>query len=137
MYLLFTHARWLVKRKRPLSLPEDPEYREIWARAMNNAYIPPDKTTTRAHVLQLSAEGQARLFDINKHLRDDFRKPGAAGDIWSSGGVSLLGICHYSITDTWEIDEFILAAAPFSDESHTSSLAQWKRAGPITCYAEN
>ena len=39
-------ARWLVKRKRPLKLPEDPAFRDIFALATGGAYVPPDHITT-------------------------------------------------------------------------------------------
>jgi hypothetical protein len=35
-------ARWLVKRKRPLSQPEDKEFHDVWNIAMRGAYTPPD-----------------------------------------------------------------------------------------------
>ena len=101
------HARWLVKRKRPLSLTEDPEYRDIWTHALHGAYTPPDHKTVRSHMLQLSAEGRGRLVTINTALREAGIKPCAAGDIWSDRGVSLLGICEYYINEGWEIIELV------------------------------
>eukprot|EP00967_Tisochrysis_lutea_P135842 scaffold241579_cov26-Tisochrysis_lutea.AAC.1 len=51
------HARWLCKRKRVLSLPQDKEYKEIWQIAMRGAYTPPDHKNVLGNVLILSAEG--------------------------------------------------------------------------------
>eukprot|EP00966_Prymnesium_polylepis_P285234 6589028-Prymnesium_polylepis.1 len=93
------HARWIVKRKRSFAITEDEEYRDIWRRAMNGAYIPPDHTTLRSHILQLSGEGLQRVVDVNTALREAGIKPGAAGDIWSDRGVSLLGVCEYYINE--------------------------------------
>ena len=103
------HARWIVKRKRPFSIVEDEEYRDVWRRAMNGAYIPPDHNTLRGHVLLLSKDGQQRLVDVNTALRATGIKPGAAGDIWSDRGVSLLGMCEYYMSDDWEIVELVRA----------------------------
>ena len=106
------HARWLVKSKRPLSLPEGPEYRDIWTRALHGAYTPPDATTVRSHMLQLSGEGRQRLVDVNTALHEAGIKPCGAGDIWSDRGVSLLGICEYYINQGWEIVELVCNTLP-------------------------
>ena len=51
------HALWLVRSKRAFTLPEDNEYRELWQRALQGAYTPPDRKTVKAHVVMLSKEG--------------------------------------------------------------------------------
>ena len=48
------HARWLVKCKRPLSLPQDKEYHDLW----NVAMTPPDHKKVLSDVLLLSGEGK-------------------------------------------------------------------------------
>ena len=118
-------ARWLVKRKRPLSLPEDPEFRDVFKLAMQGSYEPPDATTTLSHVVLLGGEGRKKLFDVNTPLREKGIKPGAAGDIWSSHGISLFGMCQYDMTDDWEIRELLLAASPFSTR-HTGDAIDAK-----------
>jgi hypothetical protein len=118
-------ARWLVKRKRPLSLPEDPEFRDIFQLAMQGSYVPPDATTTLNHVVLLGSEGKKKLYDVNTSLREKGIKPGAAGDIWSSHGVSLFGMCQYDMTDDWKIRELLLAASPFSTR-HTGDAIDSK-----------
>jgi hypothetical protein len=85
-------ARWLVKRKRPLSLPEDKEFHDVFNVAMRGAYTPPDHKQVHTAVLLLSGEGKKKLFDINTRLRAEGIKPAVAGDIWSSRGVSLFGM---------------------------------------------
>ena len=119
------HARWLCKRKRPLSLPEDEEYHDIWNVAMKGAYTPPDHKQIMAGVLALSAQGKAKLFDVNSSLRKAGIKPAMAGDIWSDRGVSLLGLCEYYMSDDWTIEELVLAATPFS-ERHTGEAIDLK-----------
>ena len=86
---------------------------------MFGSYTPPDRHTLKSHVIQLSAKGQQKVYDINQSLRDNHIKPGMAGDIWSSGGVSLLGLVQYHMTQDWKIEELLLAATPFGDERHT------------------
>lgn len=115
------HARWLTKKKRPLSVVEDKEYRDIWRKALNGTYTPPDHTTLRGFILELSNEGQQRVATVNETLRRDHLKPSIAGDIWSSANhsISLLGITQYHINNNWEIEELLVAAEPFSRESHT------------------
>eukprot|EP00966_Prymnesium_polylepis_P041403 960695-Prymnesium_polylepis.1 len=50
-------ARWLVKRKRALKLPEDPEFHDVFTVAMRGVYTPPDHKVVLSNVLQLSGEG--------------------------------------------------------------------------------
>ena len=45
-----------------MSLPEDPEYRDIWKLAMHGSYTPPDRQTVLSHVVLLGAEGKLKLF---------------------------------------------------------------------------
>lgn len=115
------HARWLTKKKRPLTVVEDEEYRDMWRVATNGTYQPPDRTTLRSFVLELSKEGQDRVRQVNEALRQDHRLPSIGGDIWSSKNhsISLLGMTQYHINSNWEIEELLLAADPFSRESHT------------------
>ncbi|KAL1514647.1 hypothetical protein AB1Y20_003739 [Prymnesium parvum] len=126
--LHLAHSRWLVKNKRPLSLPEDKEYRDIWELAMHGAYVPPDATTVRSGVLKLSAEGLQKLRQVNTELRDQGLKATIAGDIWSDRGVSLFGIVQYHIDYEWNIVELLTAATPFSDERHTGDAIDKKTA---------
>ena len=120
-------ARWLVKRKRPLRLPEDPEFRDLWRLAMHGAYTPPDHTTVLSHVVLLGGEGKQKLFDVNTSLRLRGIKPAVAGDIWSSHGVSLFGMCQYHMTDDWEICELLLAASPFSQRQTGDAIDETTR----------
>ena len=73
-------ARWLVKRKRPLSLPQDPEFHDVFKIAMQGSYTPPDKKIVLSNVLMLGAEGKKRLLDVNASLRASGIKPAVAGD---------------------------------------------------------
>lgn len=69
-------SRWIVKRKRALSLPEDPEFHDIFKVAMRGAYTPPDHKLVVSNVLLLSGEGKKKLFDVNTALRAEGIKPG-------------------------------------------------------------
>jgi hypothetical protein len=48
-------------------------------------------------------------------------KPSMAGDIWSHGGCSLLGICFYGIGPMWTMDEWLVAATPFGSTRHSGA----------------
>lgn len=130
-------ARWLVKRKRPLSLPEDPEFHDLFRIAMKGSYTPPMHHTINANVLMLSAEGQKKLFDINTKLRAAGIKPAMAGDIWSDNGVSVLGICEYYMKDDWTIHELVLAASPFSERHTAEAIAKKTTEACITAGLSN
>lgn len=97
------HARWLVKKKRPLSLAEDKEYRELWTMVMKGSYTPPCHKLVMSNVLQLSGEGQKNVFKVVMSLRAVGIKPALAGDIWSDRGVSILGMTLYYMKNDWTI----------------------------------
>eukprot|EP00966_Prymnesium_polylepis_P170657 3945023-Prymnesium_polylepis.1 len=118
-------ARWIVKRKRAICLPEDPEFRDVFNIAMKGAYTPPDRKQVLSNILQLSAEGHQVVVDVNTELRAQGIKPAMRGDIWGDHGVSLLSICQYHITAGWNIRELVLAASPFS-ERHTAEAIEKK-----------
>jgi hypothetical protein len=78
------------------------------------------------NILKLSAQGQLRVqgwFDgmvidgVKPSI--DGVKPSIAGDIWSHKGCSIMGICMYSISSSWVINEWIVAATPFGATRHT------------------
>ena len=101
------HALWLVRSKRAFTLPEDNEYRELWQRALQGAYTPPDRKTVKAHVVMLSKEGLDYIVSVNKALTETGLKVAIAGDIWSDRGVSILGICQYHIDENFKIHELV------------------------------
>lgn len=65
---------------------------------------------------------------MNEALRLQGVKPSIAGDIWSSSNhaISLLGITQYHINASWKIEELLVAAEPFSRESHTGEAINAK-----------
>ena len=95
------------RSKRAFSLPEDNEYRELWQRALQGAYTPPDRKTVKAHVVMLSKEGLDYIVSVNKALTETGLKVAIAGDIWSDRGVSILGICQYHIDENFKIHELV------------------------------
>ena len=120
------HARWLCKNKRPLILTEDKEYHDVWKVALKGAYVPPDHKINYSNMLVLSGEGKQKLYDVNTKLRKEGIKPAMAGDIWSSGGISLLGLCEYYMSEEWTIQQLVLAAAPFAEVRHTGEAIDLK-----------
>ena len=105
-------ACWIVKRKRPLRLTEDPEFHDVFKVAMMGAYTPPSHHIINSNVLLLSGEGKQKLFDLNTRVRAEGIKLAAAGDIWSDRGVSLFGMCEYYMSGDWTIKELCGARAP-------------------------
>ena len=56
-------------------------------------------------ILQLSAIGQLRFRNWNGAMVASGVKPSMAGDIWSHGGCSLMGICFYGISrPAWRLE---------------------------------
>eukprot|EP00854_Cymbomonas_tetramitiformis_P024756 gene24756-biopygen25595 len=94
-------ALWLVRNNRPLSLGEaDTELRAIFDLIFHGGYKPPSYKL----LVALIAEGIL---------------PSIAGDIWSEGGVALLGILVYWLDDEFGYHEKLLGGIHFSEVRHT------------------
>ena len=113
-------ARWLVKSARPITLPEtDKPFGSFIHTLTRGAWTPPNHRNVMDCILQLSARGQLRFRNWNEAMVADGVKPSMAGDIWSHGGCSLMGICFYGISSAWKMDEWLVAATPFGSTRHT------------------
>jgi hypothetical protein len=114
-------ARWLVKSARPITLPEcDKPFGNFIHTLTRGAWHPPNRRNVMDCILQLSATGQLRFRNWNEAMVASGVKPSMAGDIWSHGGCSLMGICFYGISrPQWKMDEWLVAATPFGSTRHT------------------
>ena len=138
-------ARWLVKSARPITLPEcDKAFGEFIHKLTRGAWKPPNRRNVLDCILQLSANGQLRFQNWYTGMLSDGVKPSMAGDIWSDGGCSLMGICFYGISSTWKLDEWLVAATPFGSTRHTGEAidsitvaalkkqgVMWREGGPV------
>ncbi|KAK3237850.1 hypothetical protein CYMTET_52109 [Cymbomonas tetramitiformis] len=111
---------WLVRCRRPLSLPEhDKEFRDIFESIFKGKYIPPTLKLVMQNVLLLSVEGKQRLMhDLNELLAEGIL-PSMGGDIWSQSGASIFGIRVYWLDKDFHLRERLLVALPFSTVRHT------------------
>ena len=113
-------ARWLVKSARPITLPErDIPFRDFINKLCRGAWTPPDHHAVNDCILKLSGQGQVRMQRWFADMVIDGVKPSMAGDIWSDGGCSLMGICLYGINSSWKMSEWLVAATPFGSTRHT------------------
>ena len=113
-------ARWLVKSARPITLPErDGPFRDFVSTLCRGAWDPPSHHAVNDCILKLSGMGQVRMQRWFADMAMDGVKPSMAGDIWSDGGCSLMGICLYGINSSWKMDEWLAAATPFGSVRHT------------------
>ena len=113
-------ARWLVKSARPITLPEnDKPFGTFIHTLTRGAWKPPNHHNVMDCILQISANGQLRFRNWNEAMVVDAVKPSMAGDIWSHGGCSLMGICFYGISSQWKMHEWLVAATPFGSTRHT------------------
>ena len=110
---------WIVRRKRPFSICEDEEFRDVFDNIFKGGYIPPCHKLVNQHVLSLSTEGRAKVCSALKDLFDEGISPCIAGDIWSEGGVAIFGILVYWLSADGEYIERLLGALPFSAVRHT------------------
>ena len=81
--------------------------------------MPPNHLNVKDSILKLSGQGQVRFQNWFNAMVIDGVKPSMAGDIWSDGGCSLMGICMYGISSAWTMDEWLAAATPFGSTRHT------------------
>ena len=115
-------ARWLVKSARPITLPEnDKPFGTFIQTITRGAWRPPNHHNILDCILQLSAAGQLRFRNWNEAMVATGVKPSMAGDIWSHGGCSLMGICFNGISPAWTLDEWLVAATPFGSTRHTGA----------------
>ncbi|KAK3288288.1 hypothetical protein CYMTET_4228 [Cymbomonas tetramitiformis] len=111
---------WLVRKGRPLTLPErDVEFREIFAEIFRGCYTPPTYQQVLDNICALSAEGQTRLVTAIRDLLEEGILPSIAGDIWSEGGIAIFGILVYYVDANFVLHEKLVAAIPFSSVRHT------------------
>ncbi len=111
---------WLLRNRRPLTLPEkDKEFRDIFDVIFGSGYVPPSYKLVVQQMLALSAEGSRNITAAMDALREEGIRPSIAGDIWSEGGISVFGILVYYIDRNFEYCERLVSAIPFSDVRHT------------------
>ena len=109
-----------MKSARPITLPErDLPFRDFIETLTRGAWSPPNHHNIKDKILLLSAKGQLRFQHWFQAMVVAGVKPSMAGDIWSHGGCSLMGICFYGINDSWKMDEWLVAATPFGSTRHT------------------
>jgi len=124
-------ARWLVKSARAITLPEcDKPFRAFIETLTRGAWSPPDHHAINDCILKLAGAGQVRVQRWFADMVIDGVKPSMAGDIWSDGGCSLMGICLYGINSAWKMDEWLVAATPFGSTRHTGDAID-----ELTCAA--
>ncbi|KAK3273462.1 hypothetical protein CYMTET_18297 [Cymbomonas tetramitiformis] len=123
---------WLVRFRRPLSLPEHAtEFRDIFDYIFKGQYIPPTAKIIMQNVLLLSAEGKQRVMESLRLLLEEGILPSLGGDVWSQGGISIFGILVYWLDDEFVLHERLLAALPFSSVSHTAD--ELEKAAKLAC----
>ncbi|KAK3245608.1 hypothetical protein CYMTET_44832 [Cymbomonas tetramitiformis] len=113
-------ALWLVKKGRPLTLPErDTEFRAIFHEIFKDAYRPPTYQLVLDQVCALSAEGQIHVMSEIKTLLTEGILCSVSGDIWSEGGIAIFGVLVYYIDVEFNLKERLVSAIPFSAVRHT------------------
>ncbi|KAK3256532.1 hypothetical protein CYMTET_34337 [Cymbomonas tetramitiformis] len=116
---------WLVRRKRPLTLPEnDSEFRDIFDFIFAGGYVPPTYKLVMQQMLELSSEGKENVRSAMDLLEREVISPSLAGDIWSEGGISIFGVLTYWIDVEFTLFERLVSAIPFSAVRHTASEIQ-------------
>ncbi|KAK3235287.1 hypothetical protein CYMTET_54498 [Cymbomonas tetramitiformis] len=107
---------WLVRCRRPLSLPEhDQEFRDIFDFIFKGNYVPPTLKLVLHNVLLLSAEGKQRAMASLRDLLAEGILPSIGGDVWSQSGASIFGILVYWLDREFVVYEKCLAAIPLTD----------------------
>ncbi|KAK3254091.1 hypothetical protein CYMTET_36682 [Cymbomonas tetramitiformis] len=123
---------WLVRCRRPLSLPEhDQEFRDIFDFIFKGNYVPPSLKFVLHNVLLLSAEGKQRVMASLRDLLAEGILPSIGGDVWSQSGASIFGILVYWLDKEFVVHEKCLAAIPFSSVRHTAE--ELEKATKVAC----
>ncbi|KAK3239785.1 hypothetical protein CYMTET_50315 [Cymbomonas tetramitiformis] len=105
---------WIARNGRPLSICEhDIELREFFSFILKDAYTLPTYKLVVQNIIKLSVDGLTKVRSEIDELREDGVLPSIAGDIWSEGTVSLLGIFGYYINNQFEYKQRVIGAIPF------------------------
>ncbi|KAK3281790.1 hypothetical protein CYMTET_10436 [Cymbomonas tetramitiformis] len=105
---------------RPLSIGEsDSELKAFFDLIFHGGYAPPTYKLVVQNILKLSDEGRQNVRQQLRELLAEGILPSIAGDIWSEGGIALLGILVYWVDCEMNLHEKLLGAIPFSDVRHT------------------
>ncbi|KAK3235073.1 hypothetical protein CYMTET_54704 [Cymbomonas tetramitiformis] len=114
---------WLVRRGRPLTLPErDQEFRDIFEEIFKGGYTPPSYKLVVDMILSLSAEGKLKVKNAVADLMSEGILPSIGGDIWSQGGIAIFGVLLvYWLDANFKLHERLVAAIPFSSVRHTAA----------------
>ncbi|KAK3247827.1 hypothetical protein CYMTET_42685 [Cymbomonas tetramitiformis] len=83
-------------------------------------YTLPNYEMVYQHTIKLSGVGKKKVKEFIFELLAEGVLPSIAGDIWSEGGVALLGILMYWLSDDGMIHERLLRCIPFSEVRHTA-----------------
>ncbi|KAK3244783.1 hypothetical protein CYMTET_45618 [Cymbomonas tetramitiformis] len=112
---------WLVRCRRPLSLPEhDAEFRDIFYFIFKGNYVPPTLKIVMHNVLLLSVEGKQRVMAAIRDLLAEGISPSIGGDVWSQSGASIFGILLHWLDEDFNLHEKVLGAIPFSSVRHNA-----------------
>jgi hypothetical protein len=110
-------ARWILKRDRPFGITQnDTELTEVIEALVNlfgGTYKLPSQHTIDSEVNKQSRTGLQHAINFVAMLQACGLKPSMGGDIWSDGGVSLLGGLLYGIDKDWNMQEVLGFAVPF------------------------
>eukprot|EP00918_Siedleckia_nematoides_P038183 GHVU01082962.1.p1 GENE.GHVU01082962.1~~GHVU01082962.1.p1 ORF type:complete len:552 (-),score=62.36 GHVU01082962.1:71-1726(-) len=118
-----TLALWIARRCRPINCLADPELGDAFDQASRGTYKIPSPYKVRQLLKGMYAETVSAARAIISSILAAKRKMAIAADVWSKGGVSLLGIVGYVIVPdagTFTVREILLAAIPFGRKRHTA-----------------
>ena len=113
-------AFWLAKRKRPLSIVEDEEFRDFTSAISMGKF---SSTSRREMDKQMLEMGGAVLHNHREavaQMKKTGVKPSMAADIWSDTDVSLLATTLYFIDENWAMQEWLVGCTGFAKERHNA-----------------
>eukprot|EP00918_Siedleckia_nematoides_P044577 GHVU01097460.1.p1 GENE.GHVU01097460.1~~GHVU01097460.1.p1 ORF type:complete len:382 (-),score=39.35 GHVU01097460.1:2618-3763(-) len=118
-------ARWVCRSNRPLAIVKDEQLRHAFKVASAGEINIPQEEKTRSEILLLEARAWGVLRNVVKELALEGFDLSIGADIWSEGGVALLGVCAYAIVfrhGQFHLIEFVVCAAPFSEVRHRATF---------------
>jgi hypothetical protein len=99
------YTKWVTRATRPISLSQDPDFKQYIKSISGGKYFPPSIPTVQKCIVELAAASMQLLKNDVQALSNEGILPSVAADIWGENGKSLFGLLLYYITPDFVFTE--------------------------------
>lgn len=99
------YTKWVTRATRPISLSQDPDFKQYIKSISGGKYFPPSIPTVQKCIVELAVASMQLLKNDVQALSNEGILPSVAADIWGENGKSLFGLLLYYITPDFVFTE--------------------------------